>query len=81
MFDNLSFRLPQGGIVGVNIGKNLTTKVEDAVNTLSGIDGLTSTSAAGASLVIIQFSLDKNGDVGAEEVRDNLYNSGRRGFV
>ena len=55
-----------------DIETDITRKVEDAVNTLSGIDGLTSTSASGTSVVSIQFSLDKNGDVGAEEVRDKV---------
>jgi HAE1 family hydrophobic/amphiphilic exporter-1 len=50
----------------------VTDKIEEAVNTISGIDQLTSTSSEGVSLVIVQFELEKNGDVGAQEVRDKI---------
>ena len=50
----------------------VTKRIEDAVNTTSGIDELTSTSLEGSSTVLISFSLDKNGDVGAQEVRDKV---------
>jgi HAE1 family hydrophobic/amphiphilic exporter-1 len=50
----------------------ITDKIEEAVNTISGIDQLTSTSAEGVSLVMIQFDLEKNGDVAAQEVRDKV---------
>src|SRR3954454_20759025 len=50
----------------------ITKKVEDAVNTISQIDELRSTSSEGQSLVLIQFDLSKNGDVAAEEVQNHL---------
>jgi HAE1 family hydrophobic/amphiphilic exporter-1 len=50
----------------------VTDKIEEAVNTISGIDQLTSTSSEGVSLVIVQFDLEKNGDVAAQEVRDKI---------
>jgi HAE1 family hydrophobic/amphiphilic exporter-1 len=50
----------------------ITKRIEDAVNTISGIDTLTSTSIEGSSTTVVQFSLDKNGDVGAQEVRDKV---------
>jgi hydrophobic/amphiphilic exporter-1 (mainly G- bacteria), HAE1 family len=50
----------------------ITKRVEDAVNTVSGIDAVTSTSVEGNSTVVVQFSLDKNGDVAAQEVRDKI---------
>jgi hydrophobic/amphiphilic exporter-1 (mainly G- bacteria), HAE1 family len=50
----------------------ITDNIEEAVNTISGIDQLTSTSAEGVSLVMIQFDLEKNGDVAAQEVRDKV---------
>ena len=55
-----------------DIETDITRKVEDAVNTLSDIDSLISTSTSGTSVVTIQFALEKNGDVGAEEVRDKV---------
>jgi hydrophobe/amphiphile efflux-1 (HAE1) family protein len=50
----------------------ITDKIEAAVNTISGIDELRSTSSDGVSLVSITFSLDKDIDVAAQEVRDHL---------
>src|ERR1019366_32773 len=42
------------------IETEVTKKIEDAVNTISGIDALVSTSVEGTSSVTVQFSLDKN---------------------
>src|SRR5882757_2193050 len=50
----------------------ITKKIEDAVNTISQIDELRSTSSEGQSLVVIQFDLSKNGDVAAQEVQNHL---------
>jgi HAE1 family hydrophobic/amphiphilic exporter-1 len=50
----------------------ITKKVEDAVNTISQIDDIRSTSSEGQSLVIVQFELSKNGDVAAEEVQQRI---------
>src|SRR3954462_8626584 len=50
----------------------VTDKVESAVNTISGIDELRSTSVEGVSQVFINFVLEKNADIAAEEVRDKV---------
>jgi HAE1 family hydrophobic/amphiphilic exporter-1 len=50
----------------------ITKKVEDAVNTISRIDEVRSTSSEGRSLVIITFELAKNGDVAAQEVQNKV---------
>jgi HAE1 family hydrophobic/amphiphilic exporter-1 len=50
----------------------VTKRIEEAVNTISGIDDLRSTSAEGISQVFIQFVLEKNGEVAAQEVRDKV---------
>jgi HAE1 family hydrophobic/amphiphilic exporter-1 len=50
----------------------VTDKIEEAVNTISGIDQLISTSSDGVSLVQIQFALEKDPDVAAQEVRDKV---------
>jgi hydrophobic/amphiphilic exporter-1 (mainly G- bacteria), HAE1 family len=50
----------------------ITDKIEAAVNTISGIDELRSTSSDGVSLVSIAFDLSKDIDVAAQEVRDHL---------
>src|SRR5919205_587665 len=54
------------------IETEVTDKVESAVNTISGIDELRSTSVEGVSQVFITFLLDKNADVAAQEVRDKV---------
>jgi HAE1 family hydrophobic/amphiphilic exporter-1 len=46
--------------------------VEGAVNTVSGIDELRSTSVEGVSQVFITFLLEKNPDVAAQEVRNKI---------
>src|SRR5215213_7329804 len=50
----------------------ITDKVEAAVNTISGIDELRSTSVEGVSQVFVAFVLDKNPDIAAQEVRDKV---------
>jgi HAE1 family hydrophobic/amphiphilic exporter-1 len=54
------------------IETELTDKVEGAVNTISGIDELRSTSVEGVSQVFITFLLEKNPDVAAQEVRNKI---------
>ncbi|MBS1859051.1 MAG: efflux RND transporter permease subunit [Acidobacteria bacterium] len=54
------------------IETEITRKVEDAVNTISQIDEVRSTSSEGQSLVLIQFELSKNGDVAAQEVQNKV---------
>jgi HAE1 family hydrophobic/amphiphilic exporter-1 len=54
------------------IETDVTDKIEAAVNTISGIDTLSSTSAEGFSLVFVQFLLEKDIDVAVQEVRDKI---------
>ena len=54
------------------IETEITKKVEDAVNTISQVDEVRSTSSEGQSLVIITFELAKNGDVAAQEVQNKV---------
>lgn len=54
------------------IETEITKKLEGALNTISGIDELRSTSVEGRSQVTVTFLLDKNGDVAAQEVRDKV---------
>src|SRR6187200_1330792 len=46
----------------------VTKPIEEIVNTVSGIDELRSTTKEGMSQVVIQFVLEKNGAVAAQEV-------------
>src|SRR5471032_153157 len=54
------------------IETEISKKVEDAVNTISQIDEVRSVSSEGQSLVLITFTLDKNGDVAAQEVQNKV---------
>src|SRR6476620_1965649 len=54
------------------IETEITDKVEGAVNTISGIDELRSTSVEGVSQVFITFLLEKNADVAGQEVRNKV---------
>ena len=60
------------GAAPEEIETDITDKVEQAVNTISGIDQLQSISSEGVSQVTIQFVLEKNADVAAQEVRDKV---------
>ena len=51
---------------------DVTDKIEGAVNTIAGVDELTSISSEGVSQVIIAFKLEKNIDVAINEVRDKI---------
>lgn len=55
-----------------SVESDVTDKIEAAVNTVSGIETLSSISSEGASLVFAQFDLDKNPDVAAQEIRDRI---------
>ena len=69
-FVTISTRLV--GAAPEEIETEVTDKIEEAVNTISGIDQLISISAEGVSQVIVQFELEKEPDVGAQEVRDRV---------
>lgn len=51
---------------------DVTNKIEEAVNTIGGIDNLTSKSSDGFSQVGIQFVLEKDINVAAQDVRDKV---------
>ena len=50
----------------------VSKRIEEAINTISGIDELRSISAEGVSMVWVTFVLEKDPDVGAQEVRDKV---------
>ncbi len=51
---------------------SVTKLAEEAVNVISGIEELHSITQEGVSFVIVQFELEKNADVAAQEVRDKI---------
>ncbi len=54
------------------VESEVTKKVEEAVNTVAGINALNSRSYEGTSVVIIEFNLDVDGRKAAEDVREKV---------
>src|SRR5450432_1079336 len=50
----------------------VTKPVEEAVNTVSGIDEMRSTTKEGLSQLVVGFKLEKNGDIAAQDIRDKV---------
>ncbi len=63
-------RLP--GAAPEDVETEITEKVEEAVNTINGIEEMTSITTEGVSQVVIRFALEKDTDVATQEVRDRL---------
>ena len=51
---------------------SVTRHLEEAINTVSGVDELRATVREGMTMIAAQFVLSKNGDVAAQEVRDKI---------
>ena len=66
----MTTRLP--GAAAQEVESDISDKVEGAVNTISGIDELRSTSSEGFSIVVATVNLDKPVDVATQEVRDKV---------
>ncbi len=62
----------QPGAAPEDVETEITDKVEEAVNTISGIDELRSVTTEGVSQVVVTFVVEKNVDIGAQEVRDRV---------
>ncbi|HEY5147629.1 MAG TPA: efflux RND transporter permease subunit, partial [Polyangiaceae bacterium] len=76
-FPNVDFPIvvvttTQPGAAPEDVETEITDKVEEAVNTISGIDELRSVTTEGVSQVIVTFIVEKNVDIGAQEVRDRV---------
>jgi hydrophobe/amphiphile efflux-1 (HAE1) family protein len=63
-------RMP--GAAPEEVETEISQKIEEAVNSISGIDQLKSISSEGVSQVLVTFVLEKDADVAAQEVRDKL---------
>ncbi|HEX3772534.1 MAG TPA: efflux RND transporter permease subunit [Polyangiaceae bacterium] len=60
------------GAAPEDVETEITDKVEEGVNTVSGIDELRSVTTEGVSQVIVSFGLEKDVNVAAQEVRDKV---------
>lgn len=65
------------GYAPQEVETDITDKLENTLNTISGIDEMRSISSDGVSQVSILFQLEKNGDVAAQDVRDKVNNATR----
>ena len=54
------------------IESDVTKKIEDAVNSIAGLDHIQSTSQEGLSILVIQFKLEVDGKLAAQEVREKV---------
>src|SRR5690606_20095207 len=54
------------------VENDIVRPIENAVNTISGLDTIQSTSQAGQALVIILFDMEVNSSIAAQDVRDRL---------
>jgi HAE1 family hydrophobic/amphiphilic exporter-1 len=60
------------GAAPEEVESELTDKIEEAVNTLGGIEELRSVSTEGVSQVYVTFTLDKDVNIAAQDVRDHV---------
>ncbi len=54
------------------IESDVTKVIEDAVNSVEGVDHISSTSQEGLSIIIIQFKLEIDGKAAAQDVREKV---------
>jgi HAE1 family hydrophobic/amphiphilic exporter-1 len=71
-FPLITIVTPYPGASPAAVETDVTQKVEEAVNTVSGLDTLTSSSTEGVSLVIAQFALEVNPDKAAQDINEHL---------
>ena len=71
-FPTVTITVINPGASPQEIETDVTEKIEEAVNTVSGIDELRSTSIEGISQVFVQFVLEKDVNVAAQEVENRV---------
>jgi len=60
------------GASAETIEREVTRRMEEAFNPIEGVDRITSISVEGVSQVIVEFELERNGDLAAQDVRSKL---------
>ena len=71
-FPTITITVVNPGASPQEIETEVTEKIEEAVNTISGIDELRSTSVEGAAQIFVQFVLEKDVNVAAQEVENRV---------
>jgi hydrophobic/amphiphilic exporter-1 (mainly G- bacteria), HAE1 family len=69
---SVSVRTTLPGGAPEEVESEVSQKIEEAVNTVEGIQELRSVSAQGTSIVFANFNLDRDIDVAAQDVRDRV---------
>ena len=69
-FITVNTRLP--GASPEEMESEVTDKLEEALNTISGVEELRSTSSEGSSQIFVSFELSKDVDAAAQDVRDKV---------
>ena len=68
----VSIRTQLPGASTEEVETEISKRIEEAVNTVEGIDELRSISGPGNSVVIVTFNLNRNIDTAAQDVRDRV---------
>jgi len=71
-FPIVTVTVPYEGADPKTVETEVTDKIEEAVNTISGIKTLRSESSDGLSQVFIEFHLEEKADIVSQEVRDKV---------
>jgi hydrophobic/amphiphilic exporter-1 (mainly G- bacteria), HAE1 family len=60
------------GVGPEEMESQVTKPIEDVLSTINGVDRITSTSAEGVSVIVVQFVLEKDSQLAATEVREKV---------
>src|SRR5260221_3064564 len=71
-FPTITVTVTNPGASPQEVETEISDKIEEAVNTISGIDELRSSSIEGVSQVFVQFVLEKDVNVAAQEVENRV---------
>ncbi len=74
---SVSVRTELPGASPEEVEAEVSQKIEEAVNTVEGINELRSISGQGSSFIIATFGLDRDVDIAAQDVRDRVAAVGR----
>ncbi|QWR77416.1 efflux RND transporter permease subunit [Candidatus Magnetomonas plexicatena] len=67
---SLTTRLPGASPEVMDI--DITDKIEESINTINGVKSITSISTEGVSTIIVEFVLDRNIELAAQDVREKV---------
>jgi len=71
-FPLITIVTPYPGASPTAVESDVTQKIEEAVNSVSGLDTLTSNSTEGVSLVLAQFALEIDPDQAAQDINEHI---------